>query len=107
MSDNSVFYDPTNGQWSLSDGEHFLTVPHWARLSIADAYEREVEPLKAENAALFALLEHESEQLLELRELVASVWRLFAEHGAVNPCDLPEVDAVRDRMRELGVDDGD
>ena len=46
--------------------------------------------LKAENA--------------KLRELVASVWRLFAEHGAVNPCDLPEVDAVRDRMRELGVE---
>ena len=41
----------------------------------------------------------------KLRELVRDAWRLFAEHGAVNPCDLPEVDAVRDRMRELGVDD--
>ena len=39
-----------------------------------------------------------------LRELVASVWQLFAEHGAVNPCDLPEVDAVRNDMRELGIE---
>lgn len=105
MSDNSVVYDPMSDQWSLSDGEHFLTVPHWARLSIADAYEREVAPLKAENAALFALLEHESEQLLELRELAARAWRLFTENGAVHPSDLSEVDAVRDGLRELGVDD--
>lgn len=44
----------------------------------------------------------------KLRELCADVWHLFTEHGAVNPCDLPVVDAVRDRMRELGVevDDG-
>ena len=40
-----------------------------------------------------------------LRELVASVWRLFTEHGAVHPSDLPEVDAVRNDMRELGVDE--
>ena len=90
MSDNSVIYDPVNDQWAVSDGEHFLTVPRWARLSIADGYEREVSPLKAENA--------------ELRELVASVWRLFTEHGAVHPSDLPEVDAVRNDMRELGVE---
>lgn len=41
----------------------------------------------------------------DLRELVRDVWHLFTEHGAVNPCDLPVVDAVRDRMRELGVDE--
>ncbi len=40
----------------------------------------------------------------KLRELVASVWRLFTEHGAVHPSDLPEVDAVRNDMRELGVE---
>lgn len=40
----------------------------------------------------------------KLRELVRDVWHLFTEHGAVNPCDLPVVDAVRDRMRELGVE---
>ena len=40
----------------------------------------------------------------KLRELVRDVWHLFTEHGAVNPCDLPVVDAVRDRMSELGVE---
>ena len=46
--------------------------------------------LKAENA--------------KLRELVARAWGLFLKHGSVHPCDLPEVDAVRDEMRELGVE---
>ena len=40
----------------------------------------------------------------KLHELVRDVWHLFTEHGAVNPCDLPVVDAVRDRMHELGID---
>lgn len=40
----------------------------------------------------------------KLRELARDVWHLFTEHGAVNPCDLPVVDAARDRMRELGVE---
>lgn len=50
----------------------------------------EIARLKADNA--------------KLRELVRDVWHLFTEHGAVHPCDLPVVDAVRDRMRELEVD---
>lgn len=52
--------------------------------------------------------EHAQAENERLRELVASVWRLFTEHGAVHPSDLPEVDAVRNDMRELGVevDDG-
>lgn len=47
-----------------------------------------VDKLEAENA--------------KLQKLCTDVWRLFAEHGAVHPCDLPVVDAVRDSMRELG-----
>lgn len=47
------------------------------------------------------LTENENESL---RELCADVWHLFTEHGAVHPCDLPVVDAVRDRMRKLGVE---
>lgn len=54
-----------------------------------DAHKRAIE-LEKQNA--------------KLRELVASVWRLFAEYGAVSPCDLPEVDAVRNDMRELGIE---
>ena len=43
----------------------------------------------------------------KLRELAARAWRLFIEHGAVHPCDLPEIDAVRDEMRELEVEVSD
>lgn len=43
------------------------------------------------------------EENVKLRKLCADAWHLFTEHGAVNPCDLPMVDAVRDQMRELGV----
>lgn len=60
--------------------------------------------LLQENAKLFALLKHESEQTEKLRELVRDVWHLFTEHGAVHPYDLPKVDAVRDGLRELGVE---
>lgn len=40
----------------------------------------------------------------KLREQAARAWRLFLKYGAVHPCDLPEVDAVRDEMRELGIE---
>ena len=110
MSDNSVIYDPMNGQWSLSDGEHFLTVPHWARRSIADAYEREVAPLKAENDKLFVLLKHEIEQVEELRELVLHMYTCMGNVDADGnhecfSCEYEgaECDFV-DRMRDLVVD---
>jgi len=107
MSDNSVIYDPMNGQWSLSDGEHFLTVPHWARGVIADAYEREVSPLKAENEKLFALLKHESEQTEKLRELVRAAWRCIHTGASCSDCRLVAGGCtLQSAMRELGVDDG-
>lgn len=48
-----------------------------------------------------ALLESDN---AKLRELAARAWRLFTENGAVHPSDLSEVDAVRDGLRELGVE---
>lgn len=82
--------------------------------SIVNDLHEENERLKVENAKLREQVDaaHMSRLLTEnenekLRELVRDVWHLFTEHGAVNPCDLPVVDAVRDRMRELGVDTGD
>lgn len=39
----------------------------------------------------------------KLREYAAKAWGLFIEHGAVDSCDLHEVDAVKDGLRELGV----
>ena len=51
MSDKSWF-DPTSDKWVLSDGEHYLEVPHWAREIIVNEFERETRQLKDENAKL-------------------------------------------------------
>lgn len=40
----------------------------------------------------------------KLRKQSARAWRLFTKHGAVHENDLPEVDAVRDGLRELGAE---
>ena len=50
----------------------------------------EAQNFKAENA--------------KLRKLCADTWYLFTERDAVNPYDLSVVDAVRDQMRELGIE---
>ena len=73
--------------------EHVTSLEQLVTIEEMDLEERgeRLADLMAENATL--------------RELVRAAWQLFTEHGAVNPCDLPEVDAVRDRMRELGVDE--
>lgn len=53
---NEIWFDPTSGKLVLSDGEHYLEVPYWARGIIADEFERETEPLKTENACLWELV---------------------------------------------------
>lgn len=40
----------------------------------------------------------------KLRKTLSDLWGLFTENAAVHACDLPVVDAVRDRMHELGVE---
>lgn len=40
----------------------------------------------------------------KLQEFAAKAWSLFIRHGAVHACDLSEVDAVRDGLRELGIE---
>ena len=69
--------------------------------------ESDLEELRAEFDKMdkwhSAELQAAMDENAKLRELCADVWHLFTEHGAVHPCDLPVVDAVRDRMRELGV----
>ena len=59
----------------------------------ADGSHKERRRLSVENA--------------KLREQAARAWRLFTENGAVHPSDLSEVDAVRDGLRELGVEVSD
>lgn len=41
----------------------------------------------------------------KLREYAAKAWSLFVRHGAVHACDLSEVDAVRDGLRELRIEE--
>lgn len=38
-----------------------------------------------------------------LRKLVRDIWHLFVEYGTIDSCNRPEVDAVHERMRDLGV----
>lgn len=40
----------------------------------------------------------------KLREFVAGMWRLFVEHCDMDESHLAEVDAVRDGLRELGIE---
>ena len=74
MSDK-IWFDPTYDKWALSDGEHYLEVPHWAREIIANGFERETR------------------QLRELVDYMAPIaWYAASERE-------------RDRMRELGVEE--
>ena len=66
---------------------------------IADAH---IDQLKAENAKLFTLLKHESEQTEKLRELVRDAVILLDE-----TCDTyfeNEYHEIVNRMHELGVE---
>ena len=53
---NGIWFDPTSDKLVLSDGEHYLEVPYWARGIIADEFERETEPLRTENDKLRELV---------------------------------------------------
>ena len=64
----------------------------------------EADTLRTQLADVTESMGRVEERCAKLRELVRDVWHLFTEHGAVHPCDLPVVDAVRDRMHELGVE---
>lgn len=71
---------------------------------------KELHHLQAENAKLFALLKHESEQTEKLRELVRDMWEFgFGDNsGANNAWAWHErTDELEGRMRELGVEASD
>lgn len=55
MSDK-IWFDPSSDKWALSDGEHYLEFPHWAREIIVNEFERETRQLKTENAELREML---------------------------------------------------
>ena len=82
MSDK-VWFDPTSDKWALSDGEHYLEVPHWAREIIVNEFERETRQLRAQNAML--------------RELVKDLYEdMWASGEWLEPYEQ--------RMRELGIE---
>ena len=60
--------------------------------------------LESENSSLRGAVDGFTSENAKLRKLTSRVWKLFLKHGAVHPCDLLDVDAVRDEMRELGME---
>lgn len=76
--------------------------------SLLHRHAQTVEDVQAESErmqlAALAIIGEFQEKNAKLRKSCADAWHLFTEYGAVNPCDLPVVDAVRDQMRELGVE---
>lgn len=83
-----------------------------AVLYINDAYLEAVdalEKLEAENAKLFALLKHESEQTEKLRELVKDIHTLATDYGVYVQypyCDAwdEKLAVAEKQMRELGIE---
>jgi predicted nuclease with TOPRIM domain len=69
-----------------------------------DKLREESAKLREQGARLFDKTLELGTENDRLREQASRAWRLFLKHGAVHPCDLPEVDAVRDGLRELGVE---
>ncbi len=49
-------------------------------------------------------LQEALEENAKLRKTLSDLWGLFKENAAVHACDLPRVDAVRDRLQELRIE---
>lgn len=87
MSDK-IWFDPTSDKWALSDGEHYLEVPHWAREIIVNEFERETRQLKTENAklrdgayAMRQLYEDELKHALVFLEAADTICELQTENA--------------------------
>lgn len=57
----------------------------------------------SEKATLMRRIDELCKENEQLREYAASAWQLFVENGAVDATKLPEVDAVRNGLSELGI----
>lgn len=108
MSDANLWINDDDGTVVVKDGSAIHMVPLWAFEDMRDIImavaEKKVEVTHRDFDIQQELLDRYKDENARLRELCADVWHLFTEHGAVHPCDLPVVDAVRDRLRELGVE---
>lgn len=79
-----IWFDPTSGKWALSDGEHYLEVPHWAREIIADEFERETRQLKADNDKLREELDDQAGYDQMLRDILCQQTELCIKAEADN-----------------------
>ena len=96
---NEIWFDPTSDKWVLSDGEHYLEVPYWARVIIADEFERETEPLKTENEKLRGVCRRLARAL--------GIWSDWCNRdcGAEFGCDwTADGCTAAEMLRELGVE---
>lgn len=64
----------------------------------------ENEQLREQSARLFDKMLDLGTENTKIKEYAASAWRLFIENGAVDASKLPEVDAVRNGLSELGIE---
>ena len=99
---NEICFDPTSDKWVLSDGEHYLEFPYWARVIIADEFERETEPLKTENDKLREQGERLFDKTLELATENDKLRGLMRE--LLTDPDAWDYDYLKYRMCELGVE---
>lgn len=131
-----IGFDPTSDKWALSDGEHYLEVPHWVREIIVNEFERETRQLKAENAKMREEIEAAKHDLqvfsmgsvqleaenAKLRELAAGIGHLLftldvdycatcPRDGINHPCPVYTVDGgeclYETDLRDLGVEVGE
>ena len=116
---NKIWFDPTYDKWVLSDGEHYLEVPHWAREIIADEFERETRRLKDKLQRRTEQFEGMTEMWVErgvenaeLRELMRHLHTCMEHYemdGTIS-CDRCPLDNdtgncdFERRMRDLGVE---
>jgi hypothetical protein len=76
-----------------------------------DELQAENVKLQDENARLRSCLSDDAENARmimaeneELRNAATMAWRLFVEYGSTHPCELPRVDAMRNGLREVGIE---
>lgn len=94
---------------SMSESELIDQCLFWHDMALEhgrmyNAVKAENTKLREQGARLFDKTLELGTENDRLREQASRAWRLFLKHGAVHLCDLPEVDAVRDGLRELGIE---
>lgn len=123
-----IWFDQTSDKLVLSDGEHYIEVPHWAREIIGNEFERverETRHLETENAKLREQVARLFDKTLELgaenaklRELVDILCFCMQIHKRCDDCKLNGAkgelglghdpllacDGLHEMLKELGIE---